>query len=124
MKIKNNSPLEAWEQEQVFIWAMANQIKYPDLQLLNSSMSGIRLRPGQRMKAKRQGMPKGYPDIFLPVGSGCFYGLFIELKRVKGGTASPDQKGWLKRLNAEGYLAVVTKGHIEAIQTIKNYLGI
>ena len=123
-KKQNDSPLEEWEQEQLFIWAQCNQNKYPDLKLLNGSLCGVRLRPGQRLKAKRQGMPKGFPDINLPVVCYPWTGLYIELKRVKGGVVSKEQKWWLKKLSEQGYYAVVAKGHKEAIKLIKNYLGI
>lgn len=121
---KNTSPLEAWEQEQIFLWKKCNQNKYPDLKLLNGSMCGVRLMPGQRVKAKRQGMPKGFPDINLPIVKYPWVGLYIELKRVKGGVVSPEQKWWLERLNEQGYYAVVARGHKEAIGFIKSYLGI
>ena len=124
VKTKNDTPLEAIEQEKVFIWAQCNQNKYSDLKLLNGSLCGVRLRPGQRLKAKRQGMPKGFPDINLPVVCYPWVGLYIELKRVKGGVTSIEQKWWLERLNGQGYHAVVARGHIEAIRIIKNYLGI
>lgn len=124
MNKKNTSPLEAWEQEQIFIWRQCNQNKYPDLELLNGSMSGVRLMPGQRLKAKRQGMPKGFPDLFLPVRNKTHSGLFCELKRLRGSIVSPEQKWWLKRLNEQGFLAVVARGHEEAIGIIKSYLGI
>ena len=112
------------EQEQIFIYAKRNQNKHPWLRLLNSSLCGVRLMPGQRLKAKRQGMPKGFPDINLPIVCYPWHGLYIELKRVKGGVISPEQKWWLKKLSEQGYLAVVAKGHNEAIKIIKNYLGI
>lgn len=121
---KNDSPLEAWEQEQLFIWRQRNQNKYPGLKLLNGSLCGVRLRPGQRLKAKRQGMPKGFPDIGLPIVCYLWTGLYIELKRVKGGVTSPEQKWWLEQLNEQGYKAIVAKGHEEAIKIIKEYLGI
>lgn len=122
--VKNDSPLEDWEQEELFIWKVENCDKYPDLSLLNGSLCGVRLRPGQWKKAKRQGMPKGFPDINLPVVCYPWTGLYIELKRVKGGVTSGKQKWWLERLNEQGYKAVVAKGHIEAIKIIKEYLGI
>lgn len=121
---KNDSPLEAWEQEKIFMWRQLNQNKYPNLKLLNGSMCGVRLRPGQRVKAKRQGMPRGFPDINLPVVCYPWVGLYVELKRVKGGVVSPEQKLWLAWLNEQGYKAVVARGHDEAIEIIKNYLGI
>lgn len=123
-KPKNDSPFENWEQEELFVWRTENCNKYPELLLLNSSLCGVRLRPGQWKKAKRQGMPKGFPDISLPVYCYPWNGLYIELKREKGGVVSPEQKWWLKQLRDQGYRAVVAKGHEEAIAIIKNYLGI
>lgn len=122
--MKNNTPPEAWEQEQIFKWAKANQIKFPELQLLNASLNGVRLSRGQRVKMKRQGMRKGYPDIFLPVPTHQYAGLFIELKRVKGGYASKEQQEWIAQLLRQKYKALVAKGHEEAIDIIKSYLGI
>ena len=124
MTIKNTTPLENWEQEQIFKWARSNQIDIPELQLLNASLAGVRLNQGLKTKMKRQGMRKGYPDIFLPVTTHHHAGLFIELKRAKGGSVSPEQKAWLARLAEQRYLAVVAKGHREAIAIIKRYLGI
>lgn len=121
---KNISPPEAFEQEQIFLWKQRNHKKYPDLKFLNASLNGIRLYPGQRKKAKRQGLPKGFPDINLPVVCYPWVGLYIELKRVKGGIVSKEQKWWLEKLNEQGYYAVVAKGHEEAIGFIKGYLGI
>ena len=121
---KNDSPLEEWEQEKLFVWKTENCDEYPDLKLLNGSLCGVRLRPGQRLKAKRQGMPKGFPDINLPVVCYPWTGLYIELKRVKGGVTSPEQKWWLKKLSEQGYKAIVANGHKEAKKIIKNYLGI
>ena len=91
-KPKNDSPFEEWEQEQVFIWRNDNCEKYQDLKLLNGSLCGVRLRPGQWKKAKRQGMPKGFPDINLPIVCYPWSGLYIELKRVKGGVVSKEQR--------------------------------
>lgn len=121
---KNDSPFEDWEQAELFIWRTENCKKYPELLLLNGSLCGVRLRPGQWVKAKSQGMPKGYPDIGLPVACFPWNGLYIELKRVEGGAVSPEQKWWLEQLRKQGYMAVVAKGHKAAIEIIKNYLGI
>ncbi len=121
---QKNYPPESWEQEQIFKWSRANQIDCPDLQLLNASLNGFRLAPKLRAAAKRQGMKKGYPDIFLPVTTFQFAGLYIELKRIKGGSVSPEQKTWLARLAEQKYKAVVCRGWREAVETIKDYLGI
>ena len=122
--MKKNSPSESFEQETTFKWARANQIKFPDLQLLNGSLNGFKLSTGQAVKAKKQGMLAGMPDIFLPVSKNGFHGLFIEMKKENGGRTSLKQKILINKLNNNGYLAVVKYGHKEAIETIKIYLGI
>ena len=122
--MKKNSPSESFEQETTFKWARANQIKFPDLQLLNGSLNGFKLSTGQAVKAKKQGMLAGVPDIFLPVSKNGFHGLFIEMKKENGGRTSLKQKILINKLNNNGYLAVVKYGHKEAIETIKIYLGI
>lgn len=68
-------------------------------------------------------MVKGYPDIFLPVRNRTHNGLFIELKRVKNGVVSPEQRDFISFLNSQGYLAVVCKGSQSAIETIESYLN-
>ena len=122
--MKQKIPYESYEQTEIFRWARANQIDYPELQLLNASLAGFKFTPGQSRKAKAQGMRKGYPDIFLPVTTNQYAGLFIELKRIKGGSVSREQKAFLNRLNEQRYLAVVCKGHKEAIHVVKEYLNI
>ena len=125
MAKKNNSPLEDWEQEQIFSWIMANQIREPLLQLAYCTLNGIRLSPGLRIKAKKQGNRRGVPDIVLPAKSfdGKYPGLYIELKRVKGGVVSVYQKEYMAMLKGQGFYVVVCKGHQEAIKEIATYLG-
>ena len=124
MSKKNNTPLEEWEQKQVFIWIRANQIKEPKLQLAYGTLNGVRLAPRLRLKMYEQGNRRGVPDIVLPARSGCkvWPGLYIELKRVKGGQTSKDQKRYHALLKEQGYMCLVCKGHSDAIISIKNYL--
>ena len=68
------------------------------------------------------GLRKGVPDICLPVGRGGYHALYIELKRVKGGRVSPDQRQMLADLNAEGNFAVVCRGAEDAKKLILAYL--
>lgn len=122
MKIK--VPLESWEQTEIFKWRDEKKHKWPELALLHSSGNGLRITPGQAVKAKNQGMTKGVPDIFLPVSKNNYHGLFIELKRIKGSKVSPEQKIFIAALENQGYKAEVCYGHKQAIETIKNYFGI
>lgn len=118
------TPLEEWEQEQFFRWVYANQIKHPELQLCNGSMNGVRVSPKIRAKLKCQGCRPGVPDIDLPVKRGEYGGLRIEMKRVKGGTVSPEQKQFHTLLAEQGYRVEVCKGWRVAVEVVKNYLGI
>lgn len=74
----------------------------------------------QRLKAKRTGYVKGFPDLFIYEARNGFNGLAIELK-VKGNYASPSQKAWIVNLNNRGYLAKVCTGFDDAKETIDNY---
>ena len=122
---KNETPLEAWEQKMVFRWIRSNQIKYPQLQLAYGTLNGVRLAPKLRKQMYEQGNRKGVPDIVLPCrDSWCNYsGLYIELKREKGGRVSVEQKAYIPLLVNEGYKACVCRGHLEAICVLKEYLG-
>ena len=121
---KNQSPPEAWEQEQLFAWLRANQAKHTVFQLVNASMNGVRVSPRLRLAMKRQGLRAGVPDIDVPVARGGYHGLRIELKRQHGGQVSREQKAFHALLLAEGYRVEVCKGWREAQSVILDYLAI
>jgi hypothetical protein len=78
---------------------------------------------GQAIKAKKTGMKKDVPDIFLAYASQGYHGLFIELKRAKKSLSkvSEGQKKMIKRLAQNGYRAVVCYGANEAIEEVLKY---
>ena len=130
-----NCPTEYAEQCKIFEWSrlMVATNQEPRLRLLRAGMEGVRLSIGTRVKAKRAGMDSSWPDLFLavPVRKECCEGwllehtcgLFIELKRLKGSTASPGQKAMHELLRAQGYRVDVCNGADVAIKCIKDYLG-
>jgi hypothetical protein len=120
--MKNETPKEEWEQEQIFRWAYSNQIRVPELQLCNGSMNGVYVTPKIRAKLKAQGLRPGVPDIDLPVKRFPYTGLHIELKRVKGGRVSKEQKRFHQLLEQQGRKVEVCKGWIEAVCTMIDYL--
>lgn len=121
--MKNQTPPEAWEQEQFFRWVRSNQVRLPELELCHASLNGVKLSPKLALKMKAQGMRKGAPDIDLPVRRGGHSGLRIEMKRVKGGVVSPEQKRFHAMLINQGYMVVVCKGWREAVTVTEQYLG-
>tara|TARA_A100000172_G_scaffold69228_2_gene49234 strand:- start:625 stop:969 length:345 start_codon:yes stop_codon:yes gene_type:complete len=99
--------------------------KYLDLKgILYCASMGGQYQPhfSQRIKAKKSGYKKGFPDLFIYEPVGEFNGLAIELKVGKN-RATKDQLKWQKELNDRGYRAEVCNGLDEAIDVIDNYLN-
>lgn len=115
-------PLEIDEQISLFDECNLLEHQYPELRFMHASMAGLRISIGQAVKAKRAGMRAGCPDVFLPSARGAAFGLYIELKRRKGGSASEEQKEWIKGLREAGYEAFVVRGARQAIDIIRDYL--
>lgn len=75
--------------------------------------------------AKRTGLKRGVPDLFLPVPMTGLHGLFVELKRTNGTDSdlSAEQRDWLTRLHQQGYRAIVAYGWVRAAEEIEWYLA-
>ena len=113
---------EAEEQKALFRWAAYSRAKYPALDLLYHIPNGGSRNPIEAHNLKEQGVRAGVPDICLPVPSGRYTALYIELKRREGGRVSDAQRGWLAALNRVGCRAVVCRGWDEARAEIERYL--
>ncbi len=99
------------------------KLAYPDA-LYCASAGGMRTSYLQAIKMKRTGYVKGFPDLFIYEPRGEFHGLAIEMKKEKGGTASPEQKEWQEQLRNRGYCSYICKGNEEAIKVIDEYFSI
>ena len=84
---------------------------------------------GHRVKAvaaklKAQGTKAGIPDLTLPMARGGYFGLYIEFKATPPNDAavSASQHERIRKLNEQGYLAVVCRGHFDAMEQIRAYL--
>ena len=117
----NPCPSEEQEQKAVFSWAewMSNRI--PELQLLFHIPNGGLRSKTEAKRMKSAGVKPGVPDLFLPVARAGYHGLFIELKRKKGGRLSEEQKQWIADLEGQGYMAVSAYGCEEACDIIEWY---
>ena len=78
--------------------------------------NGIRASIGAAVKAKKEGVRSGVPDIYIPK-----WKLWIEMKKAKGGTLSATQKDWIDYLkNDVGDSVIVARGFSDAkIQVIE-----
>lgn len=118
--------LEHQEQAALFQWAAVEARRDPRLKLLNASQNGLPASSIQQaVLAKKCGMKRGYPDVFLPVAARGWHGLFIEMKRRDGvaSDVSPEQRQWLADLTEQGYQAVIAFGWEQAARLIEGYLG-
>ena len=73
-------------------------------------------------KMKAEGVKPGVPDLFFTLARGGYHGLFIEMKRIKGGSTSKDQKDKIERLRNCGYKVDICKGFDEAKKSILEYV--
>lgn len=71
---------------------------------------------------KDEGVMAGVPDMFFPSARGGWFGLWVELKRVKGGTVSNAQKEVMALLRSRNYKCIVCNGADEAIKAIDEYM--
>jgi VRR-NUC domain. len=115
-------PTEHEEQVKVFEWAELVKGKYPEIALMFAVPNGSNKSVASAMKFKREGLKSGVPDICLPVARCKKHGLYIEMKRKKGGVVSKEQDWWLTQLRMQGYETVVCYGGNEAINIIEQYL--
>lgn len=81
-----------------------------------TTVSGYRLRMA--------GMSPGFPDITIPLPSGNYHGLYIEMKRKVGGKVTPQQQDWLNYLRGAGYFVEICRGFEEAKEVVLQYLGL
>ena len=128
------TPSEHYEQVILFRWAQIERMSshFPKIIIGNEQVSVLDFlhaipNGGVRNKKtaadlKLEGVKSGVPDISFPYPTSRHHGLYIEMKRQKGGKVSESQKTWLEYLNKVGYLAVVCKGEEQARYTIIKYI--
>lgn len=117
-----NIPTEADEQKALFRWADAARCKYPELELMHHIVNEGRRDGRTGYNLRLMGMKRGVPDVCLPVARGGFHGLYVEMKRVKGGRPSPEQYWWREKLREQGYRAEICYGWEDAARVIREYL--
>lgn len=114
------------DDEQIAVMQWARLQNYKDGKVadyLHHSPNGGSRNVIEASKFKRMGVMKGFPDLFLFVPAQGYHGLLIELKSEKG-IVQPTQKIVLNRMAELGYRCKVSFGAEQAIDEIKNYLGL
>lgn len=118
--IINTTPLEHDEQVTFFEYL---ELQYRNIVAFAIPNAGRRSRKtGHKMK--KEGLRKGVPDIMVAEKCGIYGGLFIEMKRQKGGTTSSEQHAMIAKLRDKGYFCVIARGFDEAVKHLNYYLSL
>ena len=110
-------PTEDQEQAKLCTWMTRSGIRF--FAIPNGGSRNL----AEAVKLKRCGVQRGVPDLAIPIPSGSYHGLYIELKRVSGGKVSEYQVDWLKFLREQGYYAEIAYGFEEAKKIVADYLA-
>lgn len=103
-------------------WDRSNYAPHIKRNWLFHIANGGSRHPLEAMSLKRQGVRAGISDYQLVYPKDGYHGLWIELKKRKGGRLTKEQKEWLDNMVLLGYSAHVANGADEAIAIIKGYL--
>ena len=106
--------------EQIILVNRVRQL-YPDV-LIFAIPNGGQRSITEAVRLKAEGVLAGMPDLFLARAGENSHGLFIEMKRVKGGKVSAKQQSVMETLKHEGYAVLVAYGCDEAWPYVEQYL--
>lgn len=107
------------EQAALFEWLDG---EHPELGAFSIPNGGARaISVAKAMK--KEGLKPGVPDLFVPVARPPYHGLFIEMKKRKGGRVSKEQEARIDALRAAGYAVKVCRGFDAAKRDILDYIG-
>lgn len=107
-------PTEDHEQMMFVQWFRST---YPGVLIFAIPNGGAR-HPAVAAKLKATGVVAGVPDLCVPE-----WRLWIEMKRIKGGRVSDEQKEVMAYLEKFGYTCKVAKGCEEAKQVVGSFLA-
>lgn len=102
-------PTEHEEQREVVKWFRQT---YKEVRIF-AIPNGEKRTIGVAARLKVEGVSPGVPDLYAPA-----WRLWVEMKRIKGGTISLQQKDWHTYLQGIGDTVLVCKGAEEAKEQI------
>lgn len=122
---KNDSPLERVEQARFVGWLESQGLLFSA-----TAQSTYTTSWSQKRLNHATGLRKGVPDmlVIIPIEravDGIGRVVFVEMKRVKGGVVSKEQKEWvqaLRSINSNQVGALVARGADEAIDAISRIM--
>jgi len=130
-KAKSNKHQEHEEQAKLILF-VTNYLmhEYPVLRWLHAIPNGLSfagIDASTRGKITTQmtseGVKSGVCDLFLPVRSSQYSGLYIEMKSETG-TIKPKQQEFIDFVTEQGFKVVVPRSADEALAEIVEYCGL
>tara|TARA_R110001632_G_scaffold233052_2_gene376181 strand:- start:814 stop:1158 length:345 start_codon:yes stop_codon:yes gene_type:complete len=95
------------------------RIAFPSILVFAVPNGGFR-HPATARKLKAEGVVKGIPDMYVPE-----WNLWIEMKRLKGGSVSAEQKSMILYLTKYcGHQAIVGKGFDDAKSQVEAFAAL
>ena len=117
----NTTPLEETEQQAFVIWLDSQISKGADIIYSAIPNSTFTTSWNQKRLNKAMGVCPGLPDLFIITANHNL--LYIEMKRQKGSTTSPEQKEWIADINdCDNAQAFICKGFAEAKIVIECFI--
>lgn len=111
-----NTPLESEEQRAIVDYCEIRGLKFSAIPNSTYTTSWK-----QKMHNKSVGLRAGLPDMVIIVGDTL---LLCEIKRLKGGKLSEEQRGWIEALKkCNNVEVIVSYGANEAINYIEKKLS-
>ena len=105
MSVLGRIPTEHEEQRELVRWFRQT---WPGVRIFAIPNGGAR-SPATAGRLKAEGVSSGVPDLFIPA-----WGLWVEIKRSKGGSLSAEQKDWIAYLESVRFCCIVGKGADDA----------
>jgi hypothetical protein len=107
-------PTEHEEQRELVRWFRQT---WPGVRIFAIPNGGHR-SPATAGRLKAEGVSSGVPDLFIPA-----WGLWVEMKRSKGGSLSAEQKDWIAYLESVRFWCIVGKGADDAKGKIQAFFN-
>ena len=107
-------PTEHEEQRELVRWLCQT---WPGVRIFAIQNGGAR-SPATAGRLKAEGVSSGVPDLFIPA-----WGLWVEMKRTKGGSLSAEQKDLIAYLESVRFCCIVGKGADDAKGKIQAFLN-
>lgn len=111
--LKDTFPSEHYEQARLVMWFRQT---YRPMRIFAIPNGGLRSKAAAA-QLKVEGVSPGVPDLFIPGLK-----LWIEMKRIRGGRVTKEQKDWIKYLASVGYVCFICSGAEDAKLQITDYI--